>query len=120
MGRKKVEIYRIKDVVTGLYYNGGTTSPVRNGAYDPKAVRPLKDPPFDWYSGRYPWNVYYRIYWDNVGKLFINKRGAELAVSRLSQTSVHMRKDKTKNILYGNQKSNNLKIVRCRIIDIKE
>ena len=115
MGRKKVEIYRIKDIDTGLYYNGGTGPLLRNELYDPKAIRTKGD-----WTGKHPWNIWYRNYWDNVGKLFTNKRGAELAVSRLSSTSVHMRKDKTKNILYGNQKSNNLKIVRCRIIDIKE
>lgn len=123
MGRKKNELYRIKDIETGLYYTGGQAQMVKNPDYDPKAKTPSwGDPkrPSDVYTGKYPWNRSYHIMWDRCGKVMTNYAGCEKIISRLSQTSKHMRKTKTQNILFGNQLSNNLKIVRCRIVDIKD
>lgn len=123
MGRKRNSLYRIKDIATGLYYTGGTGQRLKNPDYNPKAKWPSwNDPnrPLDCGSGRYPWNRTYLVAWDKFGKVMTNLSGCEKIISRLSQTSKHMRQTKAQNILFGNQKSNNLKIVRCRIVDIKD
>ncbi len=121
MGRKRNELYRIKNMLTGLYYTGGTGQRLKNPNYDPKAKYPSWDKrPSDSNSGQYPWNRTYLVAWDKFGKVMTNLAGCEKIISRLSQTSKHVRKNKTENILFGNQTSNNLKIVRCRIVDIKD
>lgn len=122
MGRKKVDLYRIYDESTGLYYNGGQTQSKRNPNYDSKVTfkGDWNQKPDDYHHGKHPWNYWYKEYWDTTGKIFTNYRGAEQAVSRLSKTSKRIRKNKAENILFGNQKSNNIKILRCRIVNIND
>lgn len=121
MGRKKQELYRICDISTGLYYNGGQTKSKVNPKFDGRYTVPSWDKrPIDWSSGQHPWNYWYKDYWDTTGKLFTNYKGAEQAVSRLTKTNKKLRANKTENILFGNKESNNYKIIKCRIINVKE
>ncbi len=123
MGRKKNELYRIKNTETGLYYCGGSGIRIKNPDFDPKAKCPgWGDPrrPQDAYNGKHPWNRHYDLTWNKWGKVMTNFEGCQRIISRLSNTSKDLRKTKTKNILFGNQLSNNLQIVRCRIVDIKD
>ena len=127
---RKIETFRIKDLATGLYYTGGIFAPEINEEYEKddkkrKQLREYADKHWtyadkkekDIYHGKHPWNYYFKTKWNTVGKIFVNRRGAEKSLSELTGVSIHTRKTKAKNILFGNRKSNNYVIVPCRILD---
>lgn len=132
MNKKKPEVYRIRDNKTGLYYTGGIYRQIRNTDAEPDynkrmdlrakaekswSYQEKKDK--DFYDGKHPWNLWHKERWNEIGKLFVNKRGAEKTLSALTRTSKHVRANKASNILFGNEKSNNYEIVPCKILDIK-
>ncbi len=130
MARKiKTETYRIKDLETGLYYTGGIFGPFKNNEYEPNDTkrRLLADRANRWtfqekkekdyWNGKHPWNMYYKPRWNDIGKIFVNRRGAEKSLSELTGVSIHTRSKKAKNILFGNKKSLTYVIVPCRILD---
>lgn len=132
MAKAKIEIYRIKNLETGLYYTGGIYGPFKNEEYEKVEIKRISARDYannhwtaqekrekDYWNGKWPWNFYYKPKWNEVGKIFTNLRGAEKALSELTGTSIYTRKNPTKNILFGNKKSNNYVIVRCRILDRK-
>lgn len=121
MGRKKSELYRVYNTDTGLYYNGGTGRILKNDEYDPAYPRPAHPQrPHDMWTGKHPWNRNYKELWDDFGKVFTSLRGAQQTISMMTKTSKHTRSNKTSNILYGNELSNTLKVVRCRIVNVKD
>jgi hypothetical protein len=130
MAKTNINIYRIKDLESGLYYTGGLYGPYKNPDYesDPEERRKIeyniekswsfaKKKEENYWSGKWPWNMYYKPRWNEIGKIFTSLKGAEKALSELTGVSVHTRKEKAKNILFGNKKSNNYVIVPCRVLD---
>lgn len=130
MSKKKIETYRIKDLSSGLYYTGGIYAEQKNpnyiaDLYERERLRQNAEKTWtfqekkdkDYWSGPWPWNERCKEKWNSVGKIFTNLRGAEKSLSELTGVPIHTRKNKAKNILFGNKKSNNYVIVRCRILD---
>ena len=130
MSRKpKIETYRIKDLETGLYYTGGLFGPYKNEQWEKIPVIRAREYKLaekwthqekkdrDFWNGKHPWNESYKPKWNEIGKIFINLRGAEKSLSELTGVSIHTRSKKAKNILFGNKKSMNYVIVPCRILD---
>jgi len=130
MAKAKIETYRIKNLETGLYYTGGVFSEYKNPNYEQDEKERNRQMNYaqnnwthqekkekDYWNGPHPWNYYCKDRWNTVGKIFTNRRGAEKSLSELTGVSIHTRKEKTKNILFGNKKSNNYVIVPCRILD---
>jgi hypothetical protein len=130
MSRKpKIETYRIKDLETGLYYTGGIFGPYKNNEYEENDTKRkiLQNRAEKWthqekadrnfWFGKHPWNLYFKPKWNEVGKIFVNLKGAEKSLSELTGVSIHTRSKKAKNILFGNRKSLIYVIVPCRILD---
>lgn len=131
MSKKRPEIWRIRDNSTGLYYTGGIYGQIKNPNYETDRTKRdrLRNEAerlsyehrkeIDFWHGPHSWNYYHKERWNEIGKLFINRRGAEKTLSALTRTTKDIRATKAKNILYGNKKSNNYEIIGCKIFDIK-